>query len=88
MDELREYGSEVAHIQCDAIYTGSSEIYNHNNLNELKRFKQDSPGIVLGLSDHTHGYATGLGSIAINERVIEKHFTDTMVLKVQTIDVP
>ena len=31
---------------------------------------------MLGLSDHTPGHATTLGSIALGARVIEKHFTD------------
>jgi len=34
------------------------------------------PDVVLGLSDHTHGYATVLGAVALGARVIEKHFTD------------
>jgi len=34
------------------------------------------PDMVLGLSDHTPGHATVLGSIALGARVIEKHLTD------------
>ena len=30
----------------------------------------------MGLSDHTPGHATVLGSVALGARVIEKHFTD------------
>ena len=42
----------------------------------LKRFAENYPGIVLGLSDHTSGHVTTLGAIALGARVIEKHFTD------------
>jgi N-acetylneuraminate synthase len=34
------------------------------------------PGVVLGLSDHTHGHATVLGAVALGATVVEKHFTD------------
>jgi N-acetylneuraminate synthase len=34
------------------------------------------PNLILGLSDHTPGHATVLGSVALGARVIEKHFTD------------
>jgi len=32
-------------------------------------------GVVAGLSDHTHGTATSVASIALGGSVIEKHFT-------------
>ncbi len=32
--------------------------------------------MVLGLSDHTPGHATALGSVALGGRIVEKHFTD------------
>lgn len=63
-------------MQCNTNYTGSEENFNYINLNVLKQFSNDYPNIVLGLSDHTPGYATVLGSIALGARVIEKHFTD------------
>ena len=34
------------------------------------------PDTILGLSDHTPGFITVLGSVALGARVIEKHFTD------------
>jgi N-acetylneuraminate synthase len=63
-------------MQCNTNYTGSEENYNYCNLNVLKQFAKDYPNVVLGLSDHTAGHATVLGSIALGARVIEKHFTD------------
>lgn len=63
-------------MQCNTNYTGSPENIKYSNLNVLKRFTQDYPNVVLGLSDHTAGHVTVLGAIALGARVIEKHFTD------------
>ena len=46
------------------------------NLKVLEKYKEYFPKIILGLSDHTHGHSTVLGSVALGARVIEKHFTD------------
>jgi N-acetylneuraminate synthase len=35
------------------------------------------PGVILGLSDHTHALAPVLGAVTIGARVIERHFTDS-----------
>jgi N-acetylneuraminate synthase len=45
-------------------------------LNVLKEYKKLYPDTILGLSDHTPGHATVLGSVALGARVIEKHFTE------------
>ncbi len=63
-------------MQCNTNYTGSVDNFNYCNLNVLKAFKEKYPEVMLGLSDHTPGHATTLGSIALGARVIEKHFTD------------
>ena len=63
-------------MQCNTNYTGSPENIKYSNLNVLKKFAEDYPGVVLGLSDHTSGHVTTLGAIALGARVIEKHFTD------------
>ena len=34
------------------------------------------PGLVLGLSDHTHGHDSVIAAQALGARVFEKHFTD------------
>ncbi len=67
---------DLALMQCNTNYTGDDDNFNHINLNVLKTFATRYPGMVLGLSDHTPGHATVLGSIALGARVIEKHFTD------------
>tara|TARA_B110001452_G_scaffold119986_1_gene99548 strand:+ start:7793 stop:8854 length:1062 start_codon:yes stop_codon:yes gene_type:complete len=67
---------DIVLMQCNTNYTGSVENFKFCNLNVLKQYAADYPNVVLGLSDHTKGHATVLGSIALGARVIEKHFTD------------
>lgn len=63
-------------MQCNTNYTGSQKNFDFINLNVLKKFKELYPESILGLSDHTPGHSTVLGSIALGATVIEKHFTD------------
>lgn len=63
-------------MQCNTNYTASLENFNHIHLNVLKTYRTMFPEVVLGLSDHTPGHATVLGSVALGAKVIEKHFTD------------
>jgi N-acetylneuraminate synthase len=63
-------------MQCNTNYTASLENFNHIHLNVLKTYRTIFPDVVLGLSDHTPGHSTVLGSVALGARVIEKHFTD------------
>ena len=63
-------------MQCNTNYTADKKNFNYINLNVLKTYKKLFPNVILGLSDHTHGHETVLGSIALGARVIEKHFTD------------
>ena len=63
-------------MQCNTNYTGNLENFAYVNLNVLKSFAVQYPGMVLGLSDHTPGHAAVLGAVAFGARIIEKHFTD------------
>ncbi|RRD27105.1 N-acetylneuraminate synthase family protein [Fusobacterium canifelinum] len=67
---------ELVLMQCNTNYTASPENFKYINLNVLKEYEEKYPDVVLGLSDHTKGYATVLGAIALGAVVIEKHFTD------------
>ena len=67
---------QIVLMQCNTNYTGHLENFGFVNLNVLRRFSETWPGMLLGLSDHTPGHATVLGSVALGARVIEKHFTD------------
>jgi sialic acid synthase SpsE len=63
-------------LQCNTNYTASLENFDYIHLRVLEAYRSLFPGLVLGLSDHTHGHATVLGAVALGGRVIEKHFTD------------
>lgn len=71
-----EVNGNIALLQCNTNYTGSLENFGYVNLNVLKAYRRMFPEMVLGLSDHTPGHATVLGAIALEAKVIEKHFTD------------
>ena len=76
VDIIKKENNQIVLMQCNTNYTGSDKNYSYINLNVLKAYKKYFPSCVLGLSDHTPGHATVLGSIALGARVIEKHFTD------------
>ena len=63
-------------MQCNTNYTARADNFKYVNLSVLKTFSTMFPNMILGLSDHTHGSVAVLGAIALNARVIEKHFTD------------
>ena len=76
MSLAKNKSNNIVLMQCNTNYTANQENFKYINLNVLKTFSEMYPGIMLGLSDHTLGHSTVLGSIALGARVIEKHFTD------------
>ncbi len=74
---VQEVNKQIILFQCNTNYTASDENYDHLNLNVLQTYKTMFPGIVLGLSDHTHSPAPVVGAVAMGARVIERHFTDS-----------
>lgn len=64
-------------MQCNTNYTASPNNYDHLNINVLKTYASMFPGVILGLSDHTHALAPVLGAVTLGARVIERHFTDS-----------
>jgi sialic acid synthase SpsE len=64
-------------MQCNTNYTASPDNYDHLHLNVLRTYASMFPGVILGLSDHTHGLAPVLGAVTLGARVIERHFTDS-----------
>lgn len=76
VNTIRSINTDLILMQCNTNYTASDENYKYINLNVLKSYRNLFPEILLGLSDHTHGYTTVLGAIALGACVIEKHFTD------------
>lgn len=71
-----EINPKLCLMQCNTNYTSSLENFKYIQLNVLKAYHEMYPDLVLGLSDHTPGYATVLGAVALGARMIEKHFTD------------
>jgi sialic acid synthase SpsE len=67
---------QLALLQCNTNYTASLENFKYIQLNVLKTYREMFPDLILGLSDHTPGHATVLGSVVLGARIIEKHFTD------------
>lgn len=76
MEVIKSVNQEIVIMQCNTNYTASKENLKCINLNVLKKYKEIYPDAILGLSDHTFGDVTVLGSIALGACVIEKHFTD------------
>lgn len=74
--KIKEHNKEICLMQCNTNYTASLDNFNHLNLNVIKQYKKRFPDIILGLSDHTPGHSSVLGSVAFGARMIEKHFTD------------
>ena len=73
---LTSINDNIILMQCNTNYTGKDENFQFINLNVLKTYNTLFPDLILGLSDHTHGGVTVLGSVALGAKVIEKHFTD------------
>ena len=71
-----KHTKDIVLMQCNTNYTASLENFKYVSLNVLKNYKKRYPSTVLGLSDHTPGHSTVLGSVALGARAIEKHFTD------------
>lgn len=76
MNVALENKKDIVLMQCNTNYTASLENFKFIELNVLKEYRKKFPDIILGLSDHTPGHSTVLGSIALGAKVIEKHFTD------------
>ena len=76
MSVALENKKDVVLMQCNTNYTASLENFKYIELNVLKEYRKKYPDIILGLSDHTPGHSTVLGSIALGAKMIEKHFTD------------
>ena len=75
ISKASKINEKICVMQCNTNYTASNENFKFINLSYLNNLKKKFPGLILGLSDHTHGHATVLGAIALGAKVIEKHFT-------------
>ena len=76
--EILKFNKNLVLMQCNTNYTNSMENFKFLNLRVLLSYKKlFGSKIILGLSDHTPGHVSVLGSISLGARVIEKHFTDS-----------
>ena len=72
-----KFNKKIVLMQCNTNYTNEEKNFNYINLRVLNSYKKYfADKVILGLSDHTPGHSTVLGSIVLGARVIEKHFTD------------
>jgi N-acetylneuraminate synthase len=76
MEVLTAADVPIVLMQCNTNYEGTTRNIHHVNLRVLAKYAAMFPGVTLGLSDHTPGHVTVLGSVALGARVVEKHFTD------------
>jgi sialic acid synthase SpsE len=76
VESMQNLNAPLVLMQCNTNYTGDIDNLQFLNLNVLKQYAYRYKDLVLGLSDHTPGFVSVLGSIALGGRVIEKHFTD------------
>jgi N-acetylneuraminate synthase len=76
VDFALKINPQLVLMQCNTNYTGSLENFDHVHLRVLAAYRAMYPELVLGLSDHTPGFAAVLGAVTLGARVVEKHFTD------------
>lgn len=76
MNILLTFTNDIVLMQCNTNYNASKSNMRFINLRVLETYRSQFPNVLLGLSDHTHGYATVLGGVALGAVVFEKHFTD------------
>lgn len=73
VDTARSAGCRnLAVLHCVSGYPSPAKEYN---LARVAQLKNDFPGLVIGLSDHTIDNAAAVASVALGASVIEKHFT-------------
>ena len=72
----KRFNNKIVLMQCNTNYSGEEKNFKFLNLNVLHTYKKKFQNIILGLSDHTQGYSSVLGAVALGAKVIEKHFTD------------
>lgn len=73
---LIENGNQICVMQCNTNYTIDDDKVKYVNLRVLEEYRKRYPGVILGLSDHTLSPTSVLGSLILDVKIIEKHFTD------------
>jgi len=76
LEVAQRHTKKIILMQCNTNYTAELENFKFIALNVLKLYGRLFPETILGLSDHTPGHSTVLGSVTLGARAVEKHFTD------------
>ena len=76
MNVLLSFTNDIVLMQCNTNYSASKSNMQYINLRVLETYQSHFPNVLLGLSDHTYGYETVMGGVALGAVVFEKHFTD------------
>jgi sialic acid synthase SpsE len=69
---FRKYKTQYALLHCTSMYPTPYEKVRLGGIAELQRMFPDA---VVGLSDHSLGIWTCLGSVSLGASILEKHFT-------------
>lgn len=85
MDEVREAvdtilaegNDQIVVMQCTLCYPTKDE---DANLAVIETYRQEFPGLVVGLSDHTLGVYPSMVALTSGAMVLEKHFTTDKTL--------
>jgi N-acetylneuraminate synthase len=70
---IRELGCPLMLLHCTSTYPSA---YSELRLGAIAQMRSEF-GLAVGLSDHSPGIYTALGSVALGASVLEKHFTVT-----------
>jgi N-acetylneuraminate synthase/sialic acid synthase len=72
VETILPLNDQLCLLQCTAVYPCAAE---QMHLRVIDLYRQEFPGLVVGLSDHQSGIAMALVAYALGARVFEKHFT-------------
>ena len=68
---VKKFNHNIAITQCTSSYPCNPKI---SDIGVIKQY-QNKFKLITGLSDHTDSIYTSIGAIALNAKIIEKHFT-------------
>ena len=72
VEVIKSHNTPLILMHCTSMYPTP---YNKVRLGAISDLQKTFPDIPVGISDHSLGIATSLGSVALGSCIIEKHFT-------------
>lgn len=76
VEVLDRHGVEYALLHTTNLYPTPEHLVRLGAMQELAAH---FPGVIVGLSDHTTNNIACIGAMALGARIVERHFTDTMM---------